>query len=96
MPQFLILTDDYKDENALDRRMAVREDHINRMSLEKEKGNFVTGGAKLDADGKMRGSMLIVNLQDEMAVEQWLAADPYVVGKVWDKIEVLPFKVADV
>ena len=96
MPQFIILADDYKDENALSRRMAVREDHLARMKEEKDKGNFVIGGARLDDDGKMRGSMLIVNLENEFAVQQWLKVDPYVVGKVWDNIEVRPFKVADV
>jgi len=35
MPQFLILADDYKDPDALSRRLFVREKHLERMRIEK-------------------------------------------------------------
>jgi uncharacterized protein YciI len=96
MPQYLILADDYKDAYAIDRRLAVREAHLARMSVEKAKGNFVTGGAKLDDEGKMIGSMLVINAATEDDARQWVQADPYITGKVWEKVEFLPFKVATV
>jgi uncharacterized protein YciI len=95
MPQFLILADDYKDAEALNRRLFVREDHLKRMRTEKTEGRFVVGGAKLN-EGKMIGSMLVVNLADEEAVKKWIKVDPYVTGKVWENIQVLPFIIADV
>jgi uncharacterized protein YciI len=96
MPQFLILADDYKDPDALSRRLSVREAHLQRMREERTKGNFVVGGAKLNEQGNMHGSMLVVQLEDEDAVKKWIDEDPYVTGKVWEKIEILPFRVANV
>jgi len=29
-------------------------------------------------------------------VKQWISEDPYVTARVWDRIEILPFRVADV
>jgi uncharacterized protein YciI len=42
----------------------------------------------------MNGSMLVVDLPDRAAVDAWLARDPYVTGKVWQRIEVKPFRIA--
>jgi len=96
MPQFIIIAADYKDSEALNRRLAIRPVHLERMKVEKEKGIFIIGGAKLDETGKMFGSMLIVNLPDKEAVSNWLAADPYVTNKVWEHIEITPFRIAEV
>jgi hypothetical protein len=96
MPQFLILAKDYTDPDALQRRLSVREAHLARMHVEKEKGSFVTGGAKLDDAGRMVGSMLVVDLETKESVEKWVSVDPYITGKVWEDVEILPFKTADV
>lgn len=96
MPQFLILADDFTDDDALSRRMAVRQQHLDRMAIEKEKGNFEVGGAKLNDQGKMFGSMLVINAENEAAAKEWINEDPYVKGKVWDKIIIIPFRVANV
>jgi uncharacterized protein YciI len=96
MPQFLVLADDYSDDEALNRRMLSREAHLRRMSIEKTEGRFIIGGAKLDEQNKMCGSMLVVELQSRQSVEQWLSADPYVTSKVWEHIEIIPFRVAPV
>lgn len=96
MPQFLILADDYKDADALSRRLSVRETHLERMSAEKAAGRFVIGGAKLNEQGNMHGSMLVVQLENEEAVQQWVQDDPYITGKVWERVDIFPFRVADV
>jgi hypothetical protein len=96
MPQFLILADDFKDPDALSRRLAVREEHLKRVRKDKAGGRFIIGGAKLNGEGKMHGSMLVVQFESEDAVRKWVDEDPYVTGKVWEKIEILPFKVAEV
>ena len=96
MPQFLLLADDYKDPDALSRRMSVREEHLKRMRIEKAAGRFIVGGAKLNEQGNMHGSMLVVQLDNEEAVKQWVNEDPYITGKVWEHVEILPFRVAEV
>jgi len=95
MPQFLILANDYTDAEALNRRMAVREEHLARMRIEKAKGNFIIGGARLN-NNQMIGSMLVVELPAIEAVHEWLSIDPYVKDKVWENYEVIPFKIAEV
>jgi uncharacterized protein len=96
MPQFLILADDYKDPDALSRRLSVREEHLKRVRREKAEGRFIIGGAKLNEQGKMHGSMLVVQLENEDAAKKWVSEDPYITGKVWERVEILPFRVADV
>lgn len=94
--QFLIQAIDHTDENALQRRLSVREQHLNRMKEEKEKNVFITGGALLDNDKRMIGSVIILNLPDEESVRNWVAADPYVKNQVWNEISIAPFRVADI
>lgn len=96
MPQFLILAKDFTDAYALDRRLAARNAHLARISVENARGNFVIGGAKLGDDGKMNGSMLVINASSADAARQWLQDDPYIKNRVWEAVEVLPFKVADI
>ncbi|MDB5262586.1 MAG: hypothetical protein JWQ14_1867 [Adhaeribacter sp.] len=92
--QYFITAHDFTDPEALDRRMAVRALHLDEMKKFKESGNFLFGGAILSAEGKMIGSSLFMQFQHEAALQQWLDAEPYVTGKVWDKIEIKPFRVA--
>ena len=96
MPQFLILAEDYKDDDALNRRLSVREADLKRVRAEKAEGRFIIGGAKLNEHENMYGSMLIVQLENAEAVDEWLKNDPYVTGKVWQHIQVVPFRIADV
>ena len=92
--QFLIIAHDGTDEGALDRRMAVREAHLVGARAMKADGSMIVGGAILDDDGRMVGSSCIVEFPDRAAVDSWLATDPYVTGDVWRKIEVRPFRCA--
>jgi hypothetical protein len=47
----------------------------------------------LDERGNMTGSALIVDFPDRAALDHWLAEEPYVTGKVWQRIEILPCKI---
>lgn len=96
MSQFIIQAKDYKDEDALNRRLAARPFHLERMKEEKAKSIFVIGGALLSEDGKMIGSVIILSLPDANSVMEWIQKDPYLLQKVWNEITVTPFKVADV
>jgi uncharacterized protein YciI len=95
MPQYVILAYDAKDEGAMERRMEARAAHIEEMSKARANGNMVCGLALLDDDGKMIGSNVVVNFPTRADVDAWLASEPYVTGKVWDNISVLPAKIGD-
>jgi uncharacterized protein YciI len=96
MPRFIIIAQDYKDSEALNRRLAARPAHLERMKEEKAKGVFIIGGARLNEAGNMFGSMLIVDLPNQEEVKEWVAVDPYLTNNVWETVEITPFRIADV
>ena len=76
--------------------MAVREDHLENVRRMKADGTFHLGGALLDPEGRMIGSMMLVEFDDEAAVQDWLREEVYVTGRVWEKVDVKPFRMAPV
>ena len=94
--QYVVHAYDHTDADAYDRRMAVRPAHFDTVRDLKAKGQFIIGGALLDPDGKMIGSMLVVEFETEEALQQWLQHEPYLIGNVWDKVDIKPFRKADV
>ncbi|MBE7174469.1 MAG: hypothetical protein INR73_28110 [Williamsia sp.] len=97
MLQFIVLAyDDATDPFSLERRMDMRPLHLEGAAKLRSSNNFIIGGAFLDEAGRMTGSMMIVQFETEEALHEWLRNEPYVTGKVWHKIEVKPFRVADV
>ena len=91
---FMVLAYDGKDAEAPARRKAARPAHLARVAPEAESGRLLIGGPLTDADGRMIGSMVVLDLPDETAVHAWLAEDPYVLQDVWKDISILPFQVA--
>ena len=94
MPQYLILAYDGTDPDAPARRQAVREAHLANVAPMVEARTLHVGGAILDEHGAMIGSMTVMEFPSRAELDAWLESDPYVTGKVWQKIEVLPFRVA--
>lgn len=92
---FLIVAHDYTDAGALDRRLEVRQAHLDNARHAKDKGQFIAGGAMLDITGKMIGSTLYLRFSSRKDLEVFLSADPYVTGKVWDKIEIKEIRLVD-
>jgi uncharacterized protein len=92
--QFLILAYDATDADALNRRMSVREAHMALVEKNKETGNARYGAAILDDAGKMIGSMMVVEYESRDALNAWLKEEPYISGKVWSDVIVLPCKIA--
>jgi uncharacterized protein YciI len=94
--QFLLLAFDGTDPEALQRRLKVREEHLRKVSVLKKNGEFIFGGAILDENGKMIGSMMVYEYPDRQILEEMLKTEPYVRGKVWEKIEIKPFRLAQI
>jgi uncharacterized protein YciI len=91
--QFLVVAYDGTDDKALERRMAAREPHLAGIVKMKEAGTAVYGVAILNDREQMIGSVLVVDFPSRADVDAWLKSEPYVVGDVWRKIEVLPARV---
>ncbi len=82
--QFLIKA--YDGPNMLEKRMEVRPRHLEGMSRLRE--HIICAGGLLDEEGKMKGSALIMDFDSRNDLDAYLAAEPYVLEKVWEKIEV--------
>lgn len=94
--EFLVLAYDETDADALNRRLAAPEAHLDGVREMKREGTFLEGGAILDDGGRMIGSMVLVNFPSRQECEAWIASDPYTTGGVWKKVQVLPFRRAPV
>lgn len=96
MNQYLIIAHDGRDEAAPERRMAARPRHLDGARRLKSQGRYVTGGAILDEEGNMKGSVMILRFEAEEDFREWYANEPYITEGVWKDIEVKPFRVAEV
>jgi len=87
--QFIVIAYDDNDNKALERRLAVREDHLKSAKEMFEKGKWLYAVGILDNGGKMIGSMIVCDFSSRDEIEeQWLKNEPYVIGNVWKKISV--------
>ena len=94
MNQYLITGYDYTDSEAQKRRMDARPHHLDGVKVLKEKGNYFNGGAILNADGNMIGSVMMMQFESDEALEAWKKSEPYITQKVWEIVDIKPFKVA--
>ena len=96
MNQYLVTAYDYTDEGALERRMGVRPHHLDTAKAIKEKGNYIMGGAILNDEGKMIGSVMILQFETEEELDAWKKGEPYITQKIWESVDIKPFRVATV
>lgn len=93
--QFIVTGYDGTDSKALDRRMAAREAHLAMAKKMHESGNWLYAVAMLNDEEKMVGSVIVCDFDSHEALyAQWLDNEPYVLGKVWEKIDIIRGQVA--
>ncbi len=93
--QFIVIAYDGIDDKAIERRKAVREDHLENAKEMFDSGKWLYAAAILDDAGKMIGSMVMCDfVSREELKNQWLNREPYVLGKVWEKIDINRAQVA--
>jgi uncharacterized protein YciI len=95
MPQFIVIGHDGKDDGAAERRKAARDAHLKVCAESVAGGNQLIGAATLDEAGGMNGSVMVMDFPDRAALDEWLKREPYVSGKVWERVEIIPCKVPD-
>ncbi len=87
--QFIVKA--YDGAGMLDKRMEVRPRHLEGMKRLSE--HIICAGGLLDDQGKMKGSVLIMDFESRKELDDYIANEPYVVEKVWEKIEIDPLNV---
>lgn len=76
----------YDGEGMLEKRMEVRPRHLEGMA--RLGRHVVCAGGLLDGDGKMKGSVLILDLDSRGDLDAYLKEEPYITEHVWEKVEV--------
>lgn len=91
--QFIVMGHDGTDDGALDRRLASRDAHLKVVDASLASGNQILGAAMMDDAGKMNGSLMVMDFEDRAKLDAWLAREPYIAGKVWERVEVIECKI---
>ncbi len=84
MPRYVLMCVDKAD--SLDLRMATREAHL--AYVRENLGMVPAAGPLLDGEGRMNGSLFIMEAPDAEAVEAFSAADPYRLAGLFDRVEI--------
>jgi uncharacterized protein YciI len=94
--QYLLVAFDGKDPDALTRRLNVRTEHLEKVSILKKNEEFLFGGAILDDEGKMIGSMIVYDVPDRETLDERLKNEPYITAGVWKDVRIMPFRLANI
>jgi len=94
--QYLLIAYDGKDADALARRLKARPEHLGRIEGLKRNKEFIFGGAILDDNGNMIGSMVLYDFPNRAALDEMLKDEPYITGGVWKEIKIMPFRLASI
>ncbi|QJQ21849.1 YciI family protein [Pseudomonas sp. SK] len=84
--------------NSLEKRLAARPAHIERLQQLKDAGRVVLAGPHPAIDSNdpgaagFSGSLIVAEFESLAAAQRWADADPYIAAGVYDKVVVKPFK----
>lgn len=93
MPQYALICRDAP--GVLEERLAARAEHMAGLRVEKSAGRIKDGGAMLDAEGNMIGSVILCEFQDRAALDDFLSREVYARKNIWGDIEVLDMRFVD-
>lgn len=84
--------------NSLEKRLAARPPHIERLKTLQDEGRLVLAGPFPAIDSNdpgpagMTGSLIVAEFPSLEEAERWAAADAYVTEGVFSKVTVKPFR----
>ncbi|AJG12156.1 hypothetical protein CMV24_05795 [Pseudomonas plecoglossicida] len=84
--------------NSLEKRLAARPAHIERLQQLKAEGRVVLAGPHPAIDSNdpgeagFSGSLIVAEFESLAAAQAWADADPYIAAGVYDTVVVKPFK----
>ncbi len=87
-------------ENSLQARLAARPEHVERLKALVSQGKLILAGPNpaIDSsdpgDAGFTGSIIIAEFDSLQDAQDWADADPYILGGVYDSVEVKPFNQA--
>lgn len=84
--------------NSLEKRLAVRPEHLKRIQALQEAGRLILAGPYPAIDSQdpgtagFSGSLIVAEFESLADAQTWAEADPYVSAGVYAKVIVKPFK----
>lgn len=84
--------------DSLDRRLAARPAHLERLQALQQAGRLLLAGAFPAIDSNdpgaagFTGSLIVAEFDSLTAAQAWAEADPYVAGGVYAGVSVKPFR----
>ena len=87
-------------ENSLQARLAARPEHVERLKALVSQGKLIVAGPNpaIDSsdpgDAGFTGSIIIAEFNSLQDAQDWADQDPYILGGVFDSVEVKPFNQA--
>jgi uncharacterized protein len=84
--------------NSLEKRLAARPAHLERLTALKNEGRVVLAGPLPAVDSNdpgaagFTGSLIVAEFESLSAAQAWAEADPYKAAGVYDHVVVKPFK----
>ncbi len=91
--QYVVIGRDDETPGTLEKRLAVRQEHLKLGDDLARGGHLITRVLLLDEHETMQGSLLIFDFPDRTYLDNWLKIEPYVISGVWRKIEIIPCRV---
>ncbi len=85
-------------ENSLDKRLAARPAHVERLQLLKQQGRLTLAGPHPAIDSEdpgaagFSGSLVVAEFNSLLDAQNWADADPYIEAGVYERVTVKPFK----
>lgn len=93
---YAILAEDHED--SLERRLAARPDHLERLHALRKEGRLLLAGPHpaIDAEDPgpagFSGSLVVAEFESLEAAQAWADTDPYVAAGVYARVTVKPFR----
>ncbi|MEY3219130.1 MAG: hypothetical protein RIT27_487 [Pseudomonadota bacterium] len=84
-------------ENSLEKRLAVRAEHLARLEVLQHEGRLILAGPfplwdNEDLSNGVSGSLIVAEFSSLEDAQNWATADPYFVTGVFKNVSVKPFK----
>ncbi len=93
---YAIISQDVKD--SLEKRLAARPAHIERLSALQNEGRLIIAGPHPAIDSEdpgpagFSGSLIVAEFTSQADAQNWADADPYVTAGIYAQVTVKPFK----
>lgn len=85
-------------ENSLEKRLAARPAHIERLNALKDAGYLILAGPHPAIDSEdpgstgFSGSLIVAEFASLESAQRWADEDPYIAAGVYQNVTVKPFK----